>query len=42
MYITAYCDWRVNVDDIGFFDEEFAGFVADLTDFAFWYNFACS
>jgi len=32
VYVPAYCDWGVDLDDIGFFDEEFAGFVADFAD----------
>ena len=35
MYIAAYCDGRVDLHDVGLFNEEFAGFVADLADLGF-------
>ena len=40
MDVAADCDGRVDLDDVGFFDEEFAGFVTDLADLGFGYYFA--
>ena len=42
MYIAAYCDWRIDLDDIRFFYEEFTGFVADLADLGLGDYLACS
>ena len=33
--VAAYCDRGVDLYDVGFFDEELAGFVADLADLGF-------
>ena len=35
MYITANCDGRVNLNDVGFFDKEFSSFVTYLSDLMF-------
>lgn len=35
MNIAAYCDWSIDGDDIAFFDEEFARFVAEFADLWF-------
>jgi hypothetical protein len=40
VYITAYCDWRVDLHDVAFFDQELAGFVAEFTDLGFGYRSA--
>lgn len=35
MYVSAYCDWCVDLNDVGFFDEQLTGFVANLADLRF-------
>lgn len=38
MDIAAYCDWRIDLYDIAFFDEELARFVGQFTNLRFWYR----
>ena len=40
MYITTYRDRRINLDHIGFFDEQLPCFVANFTDLVFRDDFA--
>ena len=42
VYVSAYCYWCVDLDDVAFFDEKFAGFVAELADGRFGDCFACA
>lgn len=35
MYVAAYCDWGVDLDDVAFFDQQFARFVAEVSDSGF-------
>lgn len=30
MYVAAYCDWGIDLDDVAFFDQELARFVAEV------------
>lgn len=42
MYVAAYCDWGVDLDNVAFFDQELAGFVAEVADSGFGDGFAGS
>ena len=42
MYISAYCDRCVDLDDVGFFNQQLACFVANLADLRFRDNLAGS
>lgn len=35
MYISTYCDRCVDLDDVGFFDQQLTCFVANLADLRF-------
>ena len=35
MYVSAYCDWGVDLNDIGFFNQQLACFMANLADLGF-------
>lgn len=32
MYITTYCDWRINADDIALFDQDLSCLETDFSD----------
>lgn len=36
--VAAYCDWRIDLYDIAFFDEELASLVGQFTNLGFWYR----
>lgn len=38
----TYCYWCSDGDNIAFFDEELARFVAELADLRFWYWATCA
>ena len=40
MYISAYCDWCIDLDDVCFFDQQLACFVAYLADLGLGNDFA--
>lgn len=40
MYVSAYCDWCIDLDNVGFFDQQLACFVANLADLGFGNDFA--
>ena len=42
VYVSAYCDRCIDLDDVGFFDQQLACFVAYLADLGFGYYLACS
>ncbi len=35
VYVAAYCDWGINLDDITLLDQQLAGFVAEVADGGF-------
>ena len=35
VYVAAYCDWSIDLDDVAFFDEELPGFVAEFANLRF-------
>lgn len=36
MDIAAYCDWRIDLDDIAFFDKELARLIGQFANLGFW------
>ncbi|KAL9025551.1 MAG: hypothetical protein Q9196_005645 [Gyalolechia fulgens] len=40
MYVAAYCDWRIHLDNVAFFDQQLARFVAKVADGGFGDGFA--
>lgn len=42
VYVAAYCDWSVDLDDVAFFNQQLARFVAEVTDGGFGDGFAGS
>ena len=40
MYISTYCDWGVDLNDVGFLDQQLACFMANLADLGFRNDFA--
>ena len=35
VYVAAYCDWGIDLDDIALLDQQLAGFVAEVADGGF-------
>lgn len=35
VYVAAYCDWSIDLNDVAFFDKELPGFVAKFANLGF-------
>ena len=42
VYVAAYCDWSIDLNDVSFFDQQLACFVAEVADGRFGDGFASS